>query len=132
MKTLAEIIREYNIGLHQMERANLPTFAPAVVFSREVASGGFQIARMVAEGLHFQLWDRRLLDEVEKIGHVDIKNAQQYDEKLPGLLSTIGMVLRSETTLTTGDFQDLLKRSIHSLLALGNVVLVWSRCSSTR
>lgn len=48
----------------------LAEFAPAVVVSRQVGSGGRRICEGLAACLHFQLWDREILDRVASRGHL--------------------------------------------------------------
>ena len=123
MKCLADVLREYNDAAKNRLEAQQSVYHPAIVVSRQAGSGGGRIAMALAERLNFQLWDRKILEELVSKGHITTNMAEQLDERDPGFIQKIGFQLLSVPS-SVEVIDSHLKRSIHALLEAGSVVIV--------
>jgi cytidylate kinase len=57
-----------------------------ITIEREYGSGGANIAKQIAERLHWKLWDEELTAEIARAAHVDPKVTQRCDERVDTLL----------------------------------------------
>jgi cytidylate kinase len=125
MKSIAQLMGEYNRQLEERQVTGAPSFYPSIVISRQPGSGGLDIAKMLAERLGFQLWDKNLLNEAAARGHIATSHAHRFDERQPSLLQTIGVhFITLSTAPTPEEFDAHLKQSVRSLLRAGGVVML--------
>lgn len=52
-----------------------------ISISREFGTGGHTVAKMIAEDMGINLYDRALLDQVAEEKGLDVENLEKYDEK---------------------------------------------------
>jgi cytidylate kinase len=57
-----------------------------ITIEREYGSGGANIAKQIAERLHWKLWDEELTAEIARAAHVDPKVTRRCDERVDTLL----------------------------------------------
>lgn len=57
-----------------------------VTIEREYGCGGGAIARQLAEHLGWELWDRRLTEEIARLAHVDCSAVMRCDERVDSRL----------------------------------------------
>ncbi len=66
---------------------------PVITFSRQYASGGSTIARLVAGRLGWQLVDNEFLDLVAEQAGLSRKEVEQREERVPGLAERLARAL---------------------------------------
>ena len=52
-----------------------------IAISREYGSGGHEIAKIIADDMGLNLYDRSLLDEIAREKDIKIEYLEKYDEK---------------------------------------------------
>ena len=57
-----------------------------ITIEREYGCGGGAIARQLAEHLGWELWDRRLTEEIARLAHVDCSAVMRCDERVDSRL----------------------------------------------
>jgi CMP/dCMP kinase len=111
---------------------------PLVTITRQYASGGSEIARLVAERLGWTLIDNEFVDQVARLAGVSADEVARREERTPGLLERLAgtlAVASPEMFITTGEHpvpvepsEDTLvkmtERVIAEAAADGRVVLV--------
>lgn len=77
-----------------------------ITLSRQYASGGSNIARLVAEHLGWQLVDNEFVDAVAEQAGVSRQEVEEREERVPGLVERIARALAissPEVFVTTGE-----------------------------
>ena len=100
-----------------------------ISISREYGTGGHTIARMIAEDMGINLYDRALLDTVAEENGIDVKNIEKYDErpKLPMVSRRVrGYSNSMEDTLVQMQSEFLQKKA-----NAGESFVVVGRCAET-
>ena len=110
---------------------------PLVTITRQYASGGSEVASLVAETLGWTLIDNEFVDEVARRAGLPAEEVAQREERAPGLLERLARALAissPEMFLTTtgvprveqdeADIVRLTERIIREAAASGRVVLV--------
>ncbi|MBX7245571.1 MAG: cytidylate kinase-like family protein [Candidatus Sumerlaeaceae bacterium] len=125
MKSMSDFIRAYSAGLasHDIAPAR-KKYAPPVVVSREIGSGGRFVARALAERLGFELCDKAILEEIASKSKAPKDLVEMLDEKPGRAMEVFGANLLHGVSMTREDYDRLLKATIHALLDLGNVVIL--------
>ncbi len=54
-----------------------------ITISREFGAGGGTVGRMVAEKLHYEYYDKKLIVEAASHSNIDADQVMRYDEKVP-------------------------------------------------
>ena len=67
--------------------------APLVTVTRQYASGGSEIARLVARELGWTLIDNEFVDEVARRAGIPAEQVAQQEERAPGLLERVARTL---------------------------------------
>jgi cytidylate kinase len=126
MKSLSDFVRAYGRTLEHHEdsgRTAIKTGIPIVV-SRQYGSGGFLVAKRLAQHYGYELFDKNLLEEVAKKAKVPGDFVRMLDERVGGALEFFGAGLLRQTVLAPSDFPMLLKGTLKALIKLGSVVIV--------
>ncbi len=109
---------------------------PLITVTRQYASGGSDIARLVAKALGWTLIDNEFVDQVARRAHLPAAEVAQLEERAPGLLERLARTLAAaspEMFITTSappvdaDEATIVKmteRVIAEAAAEGRVVLV--------
>ena len=109
---------------------------PLITVTRQYASGGSDIARVVAKALGWTLIDNEFVDQVARRAHLPAAEVAQLEERAPGLLERLARTLAAaspEMFITTSappvnaDEATIVKmteRVIAEAAAEGRVVLV--------
>jgi cytidylate kinase len=106
-----------------------------VTISREYGSGGGEIAHRLAERLHWDLVDHKIVVEVAQELQVSESDVEEYDERGEGFIARflsslqgIDQVLPATAPLlindTLPDYQSALTRVVKAAILTGHVVLV--------
>src|SRR2546430_13251094 len=66
---------------------------PVITVTRQYGSGGSDIARLVAEGLEWELVDNQFVEEVARRAGVPPDEVAQREERAPGLLERLPRTL---------------------------------------
>ena len=66
---------------------------PVITFTRQYASGGSDIARLVAAALDWTVIDNEFVDEVARRAGVPAADVALQDERAPGLLERLARTL---------------------------------------
>ena len=66
---------------------------PVITFTRQYASGGSDIAQLVARTLRWQLIDNQFVDEVARRANLPPDEVAQREERAPGLLERLARTL---------------------------------------
>jgi cytidylate kinase len=109
---------------------------PLITVTRQYASGGSDIARLVAKALGWTLIDNEFVDQVARRAHLPAAEVAQLEERAPGLLERLARTLAAaspEMFISTSappvdaDEETIVKmteRVIAEAAAEGRVVLV--------
>jgi cytidylate kinase len=111
---------------------------PLVTITRQYASGGSEIARLVAKALGWTLIDNEFVDQVARLAGLSPDEVARREERAPGLLERLARTLAvasPEMFITTGEnpipveteeetLVQMTERVIAEAAAEGRVVLV--------
>jgi cytidylate kinase len=109
---------------------------PLITVTRQYASGGSDIARLVAKALGWTLIDNEFVDQVARRAHLPAAEVAQLEERAPGLLERLArtlaaaspeMFISTSTPPVDADEETVVKmteRVIAEAAAEGRVVLV--------
>ena len=117
---------------------NLTQQPPLVTITRQYASGGSEIARLVVEKLGWTLIDNEFVDQVARLAGLSPEEVARREERTPGLLERLARTLAAaspEMFITTGEHPipveteeatlvQMTERVIAEAAAEGRVVLV--------
>jgi cytidylate kinase len=106
-----------------------------ITLEREYGSGGTLIAKSLAEGLGWKLWDEELTAEIARVANVDALAAKRCDERVDPFLYRLFKVYARgsyERALAIGDsgvfdtdcMVEMLHRVIQGVALRGNSVIV--------
>lgn len=99
-----------------------------IAINREFGSGGHIIARMIAEQLGINLYDRALLDKLAENMNVDAEYLEKFDEKPKGIFS-------KSVNGKTNSFEEILAQMQFDFLkekaATGESFVVVGRCAGS-
>jgi len=108
-----------------------------ITISRQYASGGSDIARLVATRLAWELIDNEFIDRVADRAHLDPAEVERHEERVPGLIERLARALAissPEVFVATGEppeavaheerIVEMTERVISEAVQHGNVVMV--------
>ena len=126
MAKLAEFLKAYSGAISEHERREpLPKgFAPPVVVSREIGSGGAVAAHLIGDKLDFQVCDKEILEEIARRSKVPKDLVELLDERPGRSLEIFGTCLMRGVSITRQDYLRCLKGTITAFLELGNCVIL--------
>lgn len=70
---------------------------PVITLSRQYASGGSEIARLVAQRLGWELVDNELVDRVARLAGLPREEVEQHDERVTGFMERLARTLTSSS-----------------------------------
>src|SRR6266540_1113404 len=103
---------------------------PVITITRQYASGGSDIARLVASQLEWTVIDNEFVDEVARRAGLPAEEVAQREERAPGLLERLARTLAVASTAVPRVEQDeativqMTERVIAEAAAHGRIVLV--------
>src|SRR5437867_3011113 len=111
---------------------------PVITIARQYASGGSEVARLVAVGLDWTVIDNEFVDQVAQRAGLPAEEVARHEERAPGLLERLARTLAvasPEMFITTGETRvpveteeelvaQMTERVIAEAAAEGRVVLV--------
>lgn len=97
---------------------------PYISFSRELASGGMEISRRVAEQLGWQHYDREIIDAIAGRTHTRKELVSQFDEHIQSELQTYMYNLFTMQVLTNTQYMYHLSEVMLAIAQYGNAVIV--------
>lgn len=74
-------VKRWQILANNSSKKVKRTFGPTITVSREVGSGGLEIARQLAKQLDFCLFDKEIIEQVAKSARLNTAIAESLDEK---------------------------------------------------
>jgi cytidylate kinase len=97
---------------------------PYISFSRELASGGTEIAQRLAEKLGWQLYDRQIIEAIANRAHVRQELAASFDEHVQSELQTYLYNLFTNQVLNNTQYLYHLTEVVLGIARGGNAVIV--------
>lgn len=108
-----------------------------ITISRQYASGGSDIAKLVSQRLGWSLIDNEFVDRVAERAGMDPAEVERHEERMPGLIERLARALAissPEVFVATGEppeavaheekILDMTERVISEAVQVGNVVMV--------
>jgi hypothetical protein len=90
-------------------------FPPTICFARQIGVGALEIADMLADRLGWRVADRLILEEMAGSSEVTHKTLQFFDERYPGGVSALAVLMFGEKSFTMGDYLRGLASVIYAL-----------------
>jgi cytidylate kinase len=103
-----------------IERAHLP---PVITISCQPGGGGQEVAALLGQK-GWTVWDRELVNEIANDIHVQRQIVEHLDERAESLLEEMFQALFGATTITFQTYLRWLHRTILSIAAQGNAVII--------
>jgi hypothetical protein len=102
--------------LEQKSTAAAPVeFPPTICFARKIGVGALEIADILAGRLGWRVADRLILEEMAGSSEVTHKTLQFFDERYPGGVSALAVLMFGEKSFTMGDYLRGLTSVIYAL-----------------
>ncbi len=119
-----EQVRRWNAERLSRAKDVPPRHWPVVVVSRQYGAQGAALARLVADGLSFPLWDREILHEIaQHSGALETLFASLDEHRRHGVIETISGLGPGPHVSASG-YRVALLRVLHTLGAHGGAVIV--------
>jgi hypothetical protein len=90
-------------------------FPPIICFARQIGVGALEIADILAARLGWRVADRLILEEMAGSSEVTHKTLQFFDERYPGGVSALAVLMFGEKSFTMGDYLRGLASVIYAL-----------------
>jgi hypothetical protein len=90
-------------------------FPPGICFARQIGVGALEIADILAARLGWRVADRLILEEMAGSSEVTHKTVQFFDERYPGGVSALAVLMFGEKSFTMGDYLRGLASVIYAL-----------------
>jgi Cytidylate kinase-like family len=90
-------------------------FPPTICFARQIGVGALEIADILAERIGWRVADRLILEEMAGSSAVTSKTIQFFDERYPGGISALAVLMFGEKSFTMGDYVRGLASVIYAL-----------------
>ncbi|MBI3946080.1 MAG: cytidylate kinase family protein [Armatimonadetes bacterium] len=118
-------IREWEVRQHVRgaESAGPAQRASVVTISRQLGSGGSEVAEAVAAALRWDVWDRQLVEDVARSARVRTRAVESLDERTRSQVQAIGMELLGERFEEIG-YRRHLVQVILTIAEHGSAVIV--------
>jgi len=88
---------------------------PTICFSRQIGVGALEIADILSKILHYRVIDRELLEHMAKDANLAEKVIEHFDERYPGKMSELFLMLISEKTFIKSDYERQLVKTVTAL-----------------
>ncbi len=93
-----------------------------ITVSREAYSNGSLIGQLVADELHYRVFDRELVDEMTRMMHVDPQVVERFDEATVNPVESV--LLEWRASVNEQMYQRYLRRALHQIAVEGNAVVI--------
>ena len=97
---------------------------PYICFSRELASGGAEISRQVAENLSWQHYDREIIEAIAGKSHVREELVSRFDEQIQNAMDTYLQNLVTKQLLDNTHYLHHLTQVLLGIAQYGNAVIL--------
>lgn len=101
-----------------------PKLGPYISFSRELASGGAEISRRVAEKLGWQHYDREIIEAIAGKTHVREELVSRFDEQIQNAMETYLQNLLTKQLLDNTHYLHHLTQVLLGIAQYGNAVIL--------
>ena len=99
-------------------------FPPTICFARQIGVGALEIADVLAARLGWRVADRLILEEMAGSSDVTHKTLQYFDERYPGGVSALAVLMFGEKSFTMGDYLRGLASVIYALAVTERTIFV--------
>jgi hypothetical protein len=126
----AEVAGLYIKAWEQKQMEQKPTaapeveFPPAICFARQIGVGALEVADLLADRLGWRVADRLILEEMAGSSEVTHKTLEFFDERYPGGVSALAVLMFGEKSFTMGDYLRGLASVIYALAASEPTIFV--------
>ena len=84
--------------------ASAVEFPPTICFARRIGVGALEIADILAARLGWRVADRLILEQMAGSSEVTHKTLEFFDERYPGGVSALAVLMFGEKSFTMGDY----------------------------
>jgi cytidylate kinase len=102
----------------------VPTLGPYISFSRELASGGAEISRRVADKLGWHHYDREIIEAIAGKTHVREELVSRFDEQIQNGMETYLQNLLTKQLLDNTHYLHHLTQVLLGIAQYGNAVIL--------
>ncbi len=122
-RLIDEQARKWQKAIDRRKLKNEPP-PPVITISRQAGSGGEEIARLVAETLDLDIFDREIIHEVAESVHMSEKVVASLDEKTRSTLDNWIQYLKTTRFLLPGKYLVHLTKVIGTIGEQGGAVII--------
>lgn len=122
-KQIEEQVLKWQKSTDRRKKKNEPP-GPVITISREPGSGGEALAKMIAEELKIDYFDRKIVQEVARSARMSEKVVASLDEKERGLLDNWIQFLRTSRYFWPDEFVHHLTKVLNTVCQHGNALIV--------
>jgi len=122
-KQIEEQVLKWQKATDRRKQKNEPP-GPVITVSREPGSGGEALAKMIAEELKIDFFDREIVQEVARSARMSEKVVASLDEKERGLLDNWIQFLRTSRYFWPDEFVHHLTKVVNTVCQHGNALIV--------
>jgi cytidylate kinase len=97
---------------------------PCICFSRRIGVGALEIADLLAQLKQFRVVDRQLMEHMARDASLSMKLIELFDERYPGRLSELFVMLASEKTFIQNDYARQLTKTVTALASSEPTIFV--------
>lgn len=97
---------------------------PVITISRELASGGSEISKILSQRLGWELWDKEIVDEIATNANVHRKVVEMLDERYQSEIEVILRAFSKEKTLDKHVYLRHLVETIFSIAQRGRAIIL--------
>ena len=98
--------------------------SPAICFSRKIGAGALEIADLLAEKIYYRIVDRELLEHMAKDKDLSKKTIEFFDERYPGKMSELALMLFGEKSFIMSDYVKNLVSAVFTFANMGSTIFV--------
>jgi hypothetical protein len=126
----AEVAGHYIKAWEQKHRQQEPAaapeieFPPTICFARQIGVGALEIADILAARIGWRVADRLILEAMAGSSEVTHKTLEFFDERYPGGVSALAVLMFGEKSFTMGDYLRNLASVIYALATSEPTVFV--------
>lgn len=119
--TRAELAKQTSRGAEEVPLSESDTI---LAISRQLGSGGKQIAELVAQRLGWSLWDRDLVEAIAEDANVATRVVEHFDEKTVTELDALAHALAGDYEVSGFLFRRHLARALLAISKIGHAVII--------
>ena len=105
-----------------------PDIKPAICISRKVGISAVQIADLVAQELHYHVFDRQVLDQIASSDELGEKTLRYFDQYFPGIINELAKLPLGKKSLIFSDYGRRLVSTIYSLASADSAIFIGRGC----